>query len=503
MRVRDGKIEWKYFQWIPLLLCAAVLVGGVVNNMVQWERMQDFRALHTRAIYACLLCVSIAFFKKGNSLSRLLSVYVLWLLVTRILLGDLSDSLRGELRCAAGMCVACKLGGSLDARGRRTLLNCFTGVAVGIFSVWALYGLRVVLTDVGEIPLFDLTIHLTDELQDTGILRYLEFFMIHRNESAAWFLICLWLVTVQWFQYQNVLYRLMLTGVGMLMYLIIALQHCRSVYVVTAIGFGMLTVLLLKDRLPDWKRCTGIAVIAVAALVSMLLVYKGFSVCNQVIVKYTSFAGQSKVQLPAGGEENQVLPEQNDATKAQEEIFTETESILEVPAETTTEVMLPERDAPEAPTLEDTAQLMDNRSFFRDLLTLTMRTEVWGAVFHTLRAHPEFLLLGQPESEIAGNLHRYGGMTRPIAHTHNTLTQALSLSGIPGLLLLLAMVVLLIPRMIRCYFGGGEMTEKLLTIPLTALLIYGVIEPMFSSYLEFSSLCFMLLAGMVCSSDNA
>lgn len=502
MFIRDGKIDWKYFQWIPLLLCAAVLAGGLVNNMVQWERMQDFREAHTLAIYACLLCVSILFLKKGTSLSRFVSVYFLWLLVTRILLGDLSDSLRGELRCAAAMCIACKLGSTLDPRGRRTLLNCFTLVVVGIFSLWALYGLRVVLTDVGEIPLYDLTIHLTDELQDTGILRYLEFFMVHRNESAAWFMICLWLVIAQWFRYQNVLFRLMLTGVGILMYLMIALQHCRSVYVVTAIGFGMLAVLLLKDRLPNWKCCTRLAVIAIAALASMLVVYKGFSVCNQVIVQYTCFSGHSREQIPAGGAENQALPEQNDETEAQEETIPETESISAVPREITAEVILPESDAPEAAAPEDTAQLIDNRSFFRDLLTLTMRTEVWGAVSNTLRTHPEFLLLGQPEGEIALNLHRYGGMTRPIAHTHNAFAQALSLCGLPGLLLLLAMVVLLIPKMIRCFFSGAEITKKILTIPLTALLIYGVIEPMFSSYLEFSSVCLMLLAGLIVSSDN-
>lgn len=484
MRIQDARIQWKYVQWIPLLLCAAILAGGLVNHMVQWERMEEFRTLHTRAVYACLICVSILFFKKESSISRLLSGYVLWLLVSRVLLGDVSDSLRGELRCAAGMCLACKLGSALDAGGRRTLLRCFTGVVVGIFSLWAICGLRVVLTDVGEIPLFDLTIHLNDELQDTGILRYLEFFLIHRNLSAAWFMIGLWLVIAQWPGCKHILCRFVLTCLGILMYLMIALQHCRSVYVGTAIGFGMLTVLLLKDQKPNWKCGTRLAIIAIAALSSMLLVYKGFSVCNQVMVTFAGFSEQAQEQPPA--EEGEPVPEQKEDPIPQETAVPET--LLTEPPET-------------APP-ENAAQLMDNRSFFRDLLTLTMRTEVWGAVSQTLRTHPEFLLLGQPEGEISENLHRYGGMTRPIAHTHNTLTQALSLCGIPGLLLLLAILVPLIPRLIRCFFGGAEITERILTIPLTCLLIYGVIEPMFSSFLEFSSLCFMLLAGMVSSADK-
>ena len=497
MPIQDGKMGWNPVRLIPMIFCAAILAGDLGINMVQWEHMAAFRTVQMIATYACLLCVSTVFYKRGNSISRLLSAYFIWLLFTRILLGDLTVSLRGELCCAAGMCAACKISSSLDANGQRRLLNCYTAVVVGILSVWAVCGLLVVSADIGEIALFDMTIHLRDELQKTGILRFLEFFTVHRNESAAWFMIGLWLTAAQWTQHKELRWRILLTCVGILMYLMIALQHCRSVYVVTSIGFGMLAVLLLKDRLRNRKRYIPISVIVIAAMFSMLFVYKEFSACNRMIVKYSSFRVQSNAQLSAGEpvQEQQNLPEQNAA-------LPEAEDTAEVGVVETADAALPENGAAKAAAPEQNAQLMDNRSFFRDLLTLTMRTEVWSAVCNTLRTHAEFLPLGQPENEIALNLHRYGGMTRPISHTHSAFAQVLSLCGIPGFLLLLVIVILLAGRMVHCFFSKANLCKKVLTIPLRCLLIYSVMEPMFSSHLEFSSVCFMLLAGMVSSADS-
>ena len=69
-------------------------------------------------------------------------------------------------------------------------------------------------------------------------------------------------------------------------------------------------------------------------------------------------------------------------------------------------------------------------------------------------------------------------------------------------LLMLGIVVLLIVKSIRLYFSNAELTKKLMAIFVLCLLLDGIMEPLFSYYLEFSSAACMFFAGFVFSASD-
>ena len=113
----------------------------------------------------------------------------------------------------------------------------------------------------------------------------------------------------------------------------------------------------------------------------------------------------------------------------------------------------------------------------------------------------KFLLLGQPVDMITMNMLYYGDMDRVVGHTHNALLQVLALSGIVGLVIMLAFLFLQLRSAIRIYRGKQPLCQKIYPILLASLLIYSIGEPLFD--VSFTSLAFMLISGMLEESDAA
>ena len=167
------------------------------------------------------------------------------------------------------------------------------------------------------------------------------------------------------------------------------------------------------------------------------------------------------------------------------------------PAETLTEA--PAELPAEEPATE--VGVADNRNFFRDLLTLTARTEIWAACLRVVLRRKKFLLLGQPVDMITMNMLYYGDMDRVVGHTHNALLQVLALSGIVGLAIMLAFLFLQLRSAIRIYRGKQPLCQKIYPVLLASLLIYSIGEPLFD--VSFTSLAFILISGMLEESDAA
>ena len=85
-------------------------------------------------------------------------------------------------------------------------------------------------------------------------------------------------------------------------------------------------------------------------------------------------------------------------------------------------------------------------------------------------------------------------------HIHNYLLQTLLLSGIPGLLLVASISVLLILRMIRMFFDkshGMDFGAKILVIPVSGLILYGLFEAYIFTAIDLRAVYFFFLSGMV------
>ena len=291
---------------------------------------------------------------------------------------------------------------------------------------------------------------------------------ILRPVATILLMVALFLAMVQLLTTPRKWLKCLLGAFAVLMYAAIAMQHCRSVCVAASVGLGLLSILPVKDRIPFRRRAVRAACMGIAAAAVMLLAYKGFGLCNAVVdcIALPPAVSQSSPE-PAG-------------------------ELPEAPRQ-------PAEAVPESPVQQEAPEtgVSDNRNFLRDLMTLTMRTEIWAASIRTTLKSPASLFLGQPEGEIVENLQKFGGLSREVAHTHNTFLQLLSLSGLVGLGIMAAFVCLQLFSAVRIFLGNQQPAGKILAVLLACLLLYGMLEPLFSYETLFSSVCFMLTAGIL------
>lgn len=512
-------------QAVLICLCVFFLMSDVLLPMIPLDNRREFLTLHRVLCFSLLSLVLTRLPQNsGRTGALLLAVYWIWLMIARLLVGGLSDALPNEITQAGALCAVFYLTRSLDARGRGRLSGWFCGVLFPVLAVLSVLGFLVVLNLVPKIRVGDEYIFIALEPQSTGMLRSLSYFNLHRNASASWFMIALWLAVAQFLRTPKKWLRVLLTLFAAMMYMTMAMQHCRSIYVSFSVGVGLLTLLLTKNRLPIQKKAVKTLCILLLAAATTLVSYKGFGLCNTVAAQLARPAAQETLEAAQPAEEapqTPVLPEETAPAEteaetaaeaaaeapAETEAETTAEAATEAPAETEAEITAateaPAEIPAETPTEEPEAEVgvADNRNFFRDLLTFTSRTEIWAACLRVVLRRKKFLLLGQPLDMITMNMLYYGDMDRVVGHTHNALLQVLALSGIIGLILMLAFLFLQFRSALRIYRGKHPLFQKIYPIVLVSLLIYSIGEPLFD--VQFTSLAFMLISGMLETSDGA
>ena len=464
-------------QAVLICLCIFILMSDVLLPMIPLTDRREFLTLH-RVLCFSLLSLVLARLPKnsGRTGALLLAVYWIWLMIARLLAGCLSDTLPNEITRAAALCAVFYLTRSLDARGRSRLSAWFCGVFFPVMAVLSVLGFLVSLNFVTQIRIGDEYISIALEPQSTGVLRSLSLLGLHRNASSSWFMIALWLAVAQFLRTPKKWLRVLLTLFAAMMYMTMAMQHCRSIYVSFSVGVGLLTLLLAKDRFQK-KALKTLCVLLLAAATTFVS-YKGFGLCNTLAAQWTRPAAQETLDEAQPAEEAPQAPVLSEET---------------APAETSAE----------APAEEPATEVgvADNRNFFRDLLTLTARTEIWAACLRVVLRRKKFLLLGQSVDMITMNMLYYGDIDWVVGHTHNALLQVLALSGIVGLVIMLAFLFLQLRSAIRIYRGKQPLSQKIYPILLASLLVYSIGEPLFD--VSFTSLAFMLISGMLEESDAA
>ena len=473
-------------QAVLICLCIFFLMSDVLLPMIPLTDRREFLTLH-RVLCFSLLSLVLARLPKnsGRTGALLLAVYWIWLMIARLLAGCLSDTLPNEITRAGALCAVFYLTRSLDARGRSRLSAWFCGVFFPVMAVLSVLGFLVSLNFVTQIRIGDEYISIALEPQSTGVLRSLTLLGLHRNASSSWFMIALWLAVAQFLRTPKKWLRVLLALFAAMMYMTMAMQHCRSIYVSFSVGVGLLTLLLAKDRLPIQKKAAKTLCVLLLAAATTFVSYKGFGLCNTVAAQLTRPAAQETLDAAQPAEEAPQAPAEETAPA---------ETSAETPAEAPAELPA------EEPATE--VGVADNRNFFRDLLTLTARTEIWAACLRVVLRRKKFLLLGQPVDMITMNMLYYGDMDRVVGHTHNALLQVLALGGIVGLIIMLAFLFLQLRSALRIYRAKEQpLFQKIYPILLASLLIYSIGEPLFD--VSFTSLAFMLISGMLEESDAA
>lgn len=447
------------FKIIYSVLCLAVIGLELVidvsgENSAGWVLLTQITTVVLAVMYLMLRR------QKTIAEEKILGLWLLWTILSRLILGDLAVGIRGSVLWLTRGLFVFALGSVLDEQGRKTLLKWVTALIGGILFFWSACGLMVVLTDYDYLPLVHKNISMFLEVKNGFHVRHLSFYNLHRNGTAPWFMIGLWLMVYQWMACEKKLWRIPIGISAAMFYLIVVLQHCRSIYVATAGGAAMLALLVLMPEKGQKNALRRWAAACLAAVVCLGIVYKSFSVCDSAVTRVSQTTSRIYAQLRGWEQKEQETKEEKEETTG------------------------------------------DSRDLVHDLKTMTGRKSIWRGIYRTRKAEPMLLVTGQQEKEILPYLVKYGDLHYETAHTHNMFMEALTQTGVAGLLLCLAFTVLTVLRMVRMFFRRENRVLCALTVPLAGLLVYGMLEPMLSVNAAFASLCFALMSGVLAGEES-
>ncbi len=426
-------------------------------------RWNDLYVSYGRAAIAAM--AGVYFFRRGIHGPvevRLLVFYTLWFFVSRLLNTDLY--LQNELDITLSRvlcCVVLPTGLLLSPEGRRRLLDFIVAVFCAFYLVTALIGLYACV--------FGVYFYLPPEEATFGIdnfyYGYTFYYIIawgtNRTISAVWFYLAWCMMAYEFFRCENRLWRIPICLAWFVFHLSIAFCFCRSIKLAVCVNVAMVVVLVGVHRLRVNRRALKTLLVAALAAASLLLTYKSFDAMTTA----TAYVYNS----------------------------------LDTDIERTSDAFFGEGYKKRN---EEFQSFDDKRDMSLTISTISGRSRLYGTVIPALKAEPRRILIGKLSAKVMDYTRLVTNY--PYYHIHNYLLQVLLLAGVPGFLLALAFSLLLVYRCVRLFFSKARIADKLLVLPLTGVLMYGMLETIIftdsadqRALTDFRELFFFLIAGYV------
>lgn len=447
----------------------AVLIGYmfavqmVITASGEWNGI--FHVLYGICVVAEMIFIfsRIFYAKSCNTAEKILVVYIVWFTVSRLICGDTSLSESSEYIILSTFCICLfDYGAALNAEQRRRVLTIFSiGLCVFYFVI-GIAGIYAALTrSMVKLPL-DISVGIKAE----GELRYLTIFGRHRNTTAQWFCLCACLAAYLFGVYKSRVFHITLATVIAVCYVMVALSFSRTTMITLSVALAM-TVVIYIDRKLFGKGNRARALAAVLAVVLIVpLSYKGYGVVGDIVENLGA-----KIVLVNENVGNHSMG-----------------TIADIYGENTQE-------------LKDNDVLFSETRDAGNVKKLGGRGLVWKSAISLLFMEPERLLHGSLDNEYMTMVNVFISATEDpgaiVVNTHNFFLETLMLTGLPGLLLILAFIFILVCRMLRIFFDTGvDSSIKLLTLPLTTVLLKNMGEAMLLRYDDITNYMFFLVAGV-------
>lgn len=409
--------------------------------------------------------------------SKLAAAYLAWVIVTRVLNGDraLNQEYLFLLDLSLLLPLLC-LGSALDDAGRRRVLNVLS-VLLGVFffllgciGIYAFVRGRALLNPItgGNLTSFDFGL---------GFAR-LTLLDCNANLVSFQFMMPLLLMLYQFFALRQKLWRIPVVLSALNSFVVIALTYSRSVMVSVSVCVGLAALLFVCEK----RRAKGKALTALLAVLALLV---GCVAC------YLLFGVTEKAVAAIGSP----TPPAPVVTVSEEPSAAPVESEAE-------EALLPASE--ESASAEETQRSFTGGRKIADSLDQlsTNRTIIYRSALAVVGSDPSILLRG---SAADGYMDRVNALLAaykipPHVNLHNFLLQVLMLTGLPGLLLVLAFCALVFFRTLRFWFSeksAASLGEKMLGLPFIACMLFGQLEAGFFNFTDERTLYFYLLCGLL------
>ena len=473
-------VSWQrlYAAGVFLLFCFALL------RLLAPQRTDDLFETYGRFLLAALFGAFLC--REGfprEWLLRLHLGYLAWLLLTRWLNGDFYLFVDRELvRTEVLSFVMLSVGFVLGGEGRRRFLNVLSLVYAGFFVLFSALGLFVAVTGTYiHLPPENVWITIRAVGNPVPLLNLLSSF---RLTSAARLYLSWGLLGYQFFRARRLLPRLLLALCMLILHLAIALCYSHTIWITLALSLAMLAVLLGHRYLRLQNRALRIALLALCFVAVFLAGYKSFGLSLRL-----------RDLLRA-----ELAPRFEQAYTASSHPFNPEYFGIAGPDPELTVDPAPHTSMEDV--LENGDVYLETPRSVNTALTLSWRTLIWESVFYRAGREPAFLLRGQLSKEMMEPTNRYlEGVYRipRQPNMHNCLFQVVLLTGLPGLLLVLGWFLLSIRRMLSVFFSGAEQVPlpiAFLTIPLTGMFLFSLMEYELFPAWDSSTRAFLLLLGI-------
>ena len=423
---------------------------------------------------------------------KLFIFYWIWIFVSRLLNGDFYLTHDGDMVLNIGLsCVMMAVCLLLDGKERQRFLDGLSIAAGGFYSLLSVCGLYAVLYQ-KELynPLTGGS--LCNFWYYDGLSR-LQLLGKHANETAVWFFLGFFLLIYLFFRHKSLLWRIPIVAAAAMNYINLCMTFSRSNMVAFSVCFSLLLAMVILRRLSAAKMGRQLLATMGLLLVLLPLSYKSFDITAEIVGRAATELAAVKQQAAeqiddATQQTAAVQPEAEAEIEAAEQIDDATSQTAAVQPEAGAEIV-----ATPAPAIQPAYS--DKRGF-----SDTGRFTIYRAIIPTMQQEPLRLVRGCLCMDVMKIAHQY--LINKDPHFHNTFLQVLCITGLPGLLLILALCAVLAMRIIRLLFSAAPLEIKVLTLILIGLFIYNMLEVSLFVAADTRAFVAYILAGAVIAYDK-
>lgn len=452
--------------------------------------------------YVFLVPVLIAFtlwFRRGNEPLeiRLYLLFWAWVFLSRLLNGDFYLTNDADFVLNTGLAyvflIVCL---NLKGESRQRFLDWISILTSGFFtllSLPALYGwlLRKELYN-------PLTGGMFCSFEGAEMYRLTLFFK-SCNEVSFWFFLSLFLLAYLFQRRKNWWWRIPILLAVIPNYLVLTVTYSRASWLACSVCSALLILMVFMKKYPHLLRKISVRLLAslVCVMAVAPLTYVSFNE-TAVGMQYGAAALASAVQIENVQEKFEATPSPSRAEAASYHVaFLAATGGVEEPFDRGQVLAVlsslenggeQKRDVGQTPiplsVVKDTRGLSDSGRF-----------DIYKCIIPTMQQDPLRLLRGCLCKDVMNTYNKL--FVRPQPHFHNTFLQLLCLTGLPGLLLILAFCALVARRSLRLFFSDASLDVKSLTLILVGTFIYNMLETALFVAVDTRSLVAYIAVGAV------
>ena len=459
---------------LPVAVVIAALLAYVFH-LLRYVHNDIWGSIYS-VYYPFLIPVLIAFtvyfrWGKWKKEEKLFLLFAVWVYISRLLNGDFFLANDADIVLNTGLsyvfvviCIA------LNRESRERFLDGISILTSGYFTLLSLLGLYAWLLR------RELYNPLTGEILCTfegGWMCRLVLFWKSSNEVALWFFLSLCLLVYLFLRKKTLYWRIPILLAAIPNYLALTVTYCRSARLAATVSFALLLLLFLLNRLPRRRGTRLLAGLACMAITAPLI-YASFNTVAAGMQDWAAYLADSaqkayNAETVEGSEVSPITAWIINDNAVPLTATGNTKNPVEQLAVMPTVVSIGNNGVNTAMKAEPLSGMKDDRGF-----NASGRLEIYKSIIPTMRQEPLRLLRGCLCKDVMKIANPLLPNFKP--HFHNTFLQALCLTGLPGLLLILVFCGLLAVRIIRLFFSEAPVEVKSLTLVLIGSFIYNMLE---------------------------